>query len=400
MFNHKKFLRAVPAATLRSYFTAIAFPVPSDLDWDASENELLKSLGAVIDDAEPESRTRLLGDLQEANDLADEAGFRAILNACPASLRLVSAMQHMASFAERALWALWHHPAVFAKAQEIRFFDDNARKADTRRTRLSKRRPMSLAPADHDALARAVAAFYRQHEGSGDHCVVEVAKRHAEGLTQLTLYIEGLADSRPEFEDGTLTRRRSRPAMELALVYDAARGIVETAVRGGKKYHDMLLAAFVEHLLKVEVTTEPLLPQTFDLARLRRGVAVKDAARYGIERVRLKRLVFGSIEDVGATLVIESPARPDAPAADDLADRWFADTSPMFGPFQILQATIAIHFVAPDLGRPRRPLYLEFRRNGTIKWDKVSESERAMVETFVVEWGLVADELPPLAEAA
>jgi hypothetical protein len=399
MFNYKRFLRALPAAAIREHLHERSFQLPHDFDWDAGELTLVRALAAHIDEAPAELRAELIADWQEAGDLGDEPGCRAIQNACPAGASLAPSLKQMSSYEERALWVLREHRAVFRKALEIRFFDDNAIKLETRRTKLNTNRALSLAPADLRSLADAVAAFYRKHEGSGDHCVVEVTHRHTEGSVQLTLYLEGLADSRAEFEDGHLQRRRAHPAMELALVHDAKRGIVETAVRGGKKYHDMLLATFVEHLLKADVDTEALQPQRFDMSRLRRGVAARNAVALGIQAIRLKRLVLAPPSGDGGLLTIDATANPLAPSAEKLAEQWFPNANPLRRGFQILQATVAIHFVAPDEGRPRRPIYIEFRRNGTIKWDKIGEHEREMVLGFMAEWGMVSEDAP-LAEAA
>lgn len=389
MFNYKKFLRTVPARVLREYLGERQFLIPHDFDWSAPEDACVKALAAVIDGGDLEWRSALISDLQEAADLADEAGYRAILNACPAYASLVPVLKDMETFEQRALWIFWKHPEVFDKAQEIRFFDDNAIKQETKRTKLNGALPMSLVASDIQALANAVAAFYRQHEGSGDHCEIEIVHRHLEGSVQLTLYIEGLANNRPEFETGKLRRRRSHPAMELALVYNDTTTIVETAVRGGKKYHERLLNGFIRCLLKTVVRPQALRPQTFKLVNLKRGVTVSDGLKYGIQRVRLKKLVLLALDGSGGTLTFNAPAKDITQSAEMLAARWFQERDPLKGLFVIVQATIAIHFIPPTQGRKRRPLYIEFRRNSTIKWDKIDERERAMVEAFLVEWDLV-----------
>lgn len=400
MFSYKRFLRAVPAELLRDYVAERQFEVKDGFDWDAPEHLFIRFLAAEIDSGDPEWRSALISDLQEASDLADEPGYRAILNACPNDFSLVPVLKDMDTFEQRALWVYWKHPDIFDKAQELRFFDDNATKQETKRTKLNVAEPMSLADPDIEALANSVAAFYRKHEGSGAHCEIETVHRHVEGSMQLTLYIQGLANHRPEFEKGKVQRRRRHPAMELALVYNDETSVVETAVRGGKKYHEMLLGNFIQHLLKSEVKPEALLPQTFKLGNLRYGIIISDGAKYGIQQVRLKKLVLVALDGSGGTQTIEASAKDITQSAERLAARWFRERDPLKGHFAIVQATIAIHFIPPAQGRKRRPLYIEFRRNGTIKWDKINERERAMVESFLVEWGLVdapATEEPALA---
>ncbi|HHW4677961.1 MAG TPA: hypothetical protein ACQGQH_00440 [Xylella sp.] len=71
-----------------------------------------------------------------------------------------------------------------------------------------------------------------------------------------------------EFEGDDLKRRVGNPNIHSVLEYSAITGVTRSLVKGGAKYHQMLLKAFAEHLLHVKVYAHRLMPPTLDLSVL------------------------------------------------------------------------------------------------------------------------------------
>lgn len=397
MFSYKKFLRSIPAPLVEAYLKDRAFDVPEAFDWAQAEDQLVKSLGKIIDASEDAKRSEVISEWLEASSLASELGCRAILNSVGDDDATIDLLREMESHQQRALWTYWQREKVFAKAKELLFFDDRSQRQETKRMRIPAGLPVSTEDADLQALADDVRKFYRKKEGCGDSCDIEITPRHQEGSLQFTIYVQGLANNQPEFTEGRVRRRRSDPAIALALVYHPKEGLIETAVRGGKPYHQMLQDKFKEHLLKVDIDAELLLPEKFKLQNLKFGVALPGAGAHGIDQVRLKNLVLYATDGSGGTVTIEAPGKDATFSAERLAADWFSDRNPLHAQFIIVRAAIALHLIPLADGTVPTPVAVEFRRDGTINWGKISEQHRLVVEHLLVQWGLVDSPLDAAA---
>lgn len=389
MFSFKHFVRTVPARTLRPFLESRQFAAVGQIDWSAEESELAKAVIAAIESADPATHDHIVSDMQEASQLADEAGERAIRNVSPAGANVVPLFAALDNAAERALALYYTQPNVFEDALEVRFFDDRSGNPSAKRFDLKHKGSVSRAAKDCRALAAEIAAFYREKEGCGNSCEVEILDRRLEGAVQVTVYVEDLANSRPEFEHGALKRRRSHPAKEVALVYTPATGIADTVARGGPEYHDELVVAFAKHLLGVTIKPDTVKPQIYKLLALKKGVAVPNQAKYGIDSIRLKSLTFVPLDGAGGYLSIEAPGRGGGLCASEWLDRYLPTDNPMRQPFTIVQAAIAVRFLPEDGKKRARSLTLKFTRSGLSNLQQFSEADRSMLQGFMVHWGLI-----------
>lgn len=390
MFSYKQFVRMVPAQTLRQFLESRQFTAAAKLDWSVDEADVAKAVVGLIEVAEPEERDRLISDMHEASRLADGIGDRAIRNVCRANSRIVEALAASENPAERALWLYVAHPDVFDDALEARYFDDRASLPSAKRFDLKHIGNVDRSDVARNALAGEISAFFRKREGCGKSVVVEVLDRWLEDAIQVTVYVEDLANNRPEFDHGMLKRRRSHPAKELALVYFYKTGFAETVASGGQDYHDKLATLFAKHMLGITMKPEAVKAETYKLGNLKNGVSVFDQAALGIESLRMKSLTFMPLDGGGGFLTIDAPGKDIHATADGWAAKYLPHDNPLKGAFAIVQAAIGVHFF-PEAGRKRRrSLTLKFTKRGMSNLQRFGERERKMLYRFMVEWGLVA----------
>ena len=99
-----------------------------------------------------------------------------------------------------------------------------------------------------------------------------------------------------EFEGDELRRRQGNPNIHSVLEYSSHTGVIRSLVKGGLKYHRMLIKAFCEHLLGEAVDAQHLRPPALDLSILRSGCDVPQAHEDGFAAVQIKSLTLQSLD--------------------------------------------------------------------------------------------------------
>ena len=178
----------------------------------------------------------------------------------------------------RSFWLYANHPALFERACEFDYLERHGSQAQQHD--LGVRRRPRLSDAALAALRQAISAFYQRELQCGDGSAAYVVER-SPGVFLLTVHVKDLAMLRLEFEGANLTRRVGNPNIHMVLEYSARTGVARTLMRGGAKYHQMLVDAFAEHLLGVKVDAHRIKPPTLDLSVLRLGFDVPQAVADG-----------------------------------------------------------------------------------------------------------------------
>ena len=389
MFNYKQFVRSVPAPTMKQFLESRNFGAGKAIDWSLEEATLAKAVTAALESANPVERDQIVSDMREADELADEIGARAICNVCQDDPKAVAHLASLENGPERALWLFFTHLGKFEDALEVHYVDGRATLA--KRFDLKHIGEVDRAEAARKALAADISAFFRKREGCGKSVEVEFVDRWLDDSVQVTIYVEDLADSRPEFDDnGTFRRRRSHPAKELALVYFYKTGFAETVASGGKDYHDTLATLFAKHMLGVTLKPDAVKAETYKLGNLKNGLCVFEQATLGIESLRMKSLAFMPLDGGGGFLTIDAPGKDIHATADDWAAKYLPHDNPLKNPFAIVQAAIGVHFFPEQGKKRRRSLMLKFTKRGMSNLQHFAEADRKMLYGFMVEWGLIA----------
>jgi len=399
-YSYRRFLRNLPIRSelLQAFLAQRDFDSGAAFDADAEEARIARLLAERIAGYESASvRDRVIADLGRIAQLADEAGSRQIRTVCGGHDAYTAVFNQLETPEERALWLHEHHPDQFEAALEARFFDQQSIKASSTRHDLKVRRPVDRSAEARQALELAISEFYRKKQGSGQSCEVEIIDRHLEGTVQVTVYVQDLSNHRVEFDEGRLRRRRSFPAIELALNYSPKTGCADTVAKGGKEFHKQLASAFSEHLLHHQVAPERIRQKTYPLNNLRYGVTLFDPENLGLECVRLKSITVWD-PDTRFKVSFSETGRNNRQSVERQIKQLFPLENPLLRSPVVIAAQIGLHFF-PEAGKQRgRSLTLEFGRQGQSNFDRFDEKDRLLIERLMVEWGLVdapSPEIPP-----
>jgi hypothetical protein len=387
-FNFRQVLRKTAGTSLQAYLEKTLPDLVEAIDWNVNEGKLIEQIEAALDDLSGDQVAPIFDALERVHTLSDEYGHEAIRNIVVDDEDMLSTIAKLENGEQRALWLLLQDPMCFQKAEDIRFFDYNIPRRFGRRFKCEQEFDIPREQEAQDAFGKALASFFKKHDGSGRSFDVEVIDRNRDGTVQTNVYIEGLPSSSIEFEDTGRRRRRSRPALEAAIVYDKENGILEIVAKGGKPVHNAICELFAQTMAGCELEVEVLPPLPFDLERLKHDVELPTDPEDGIEKARVRRLKLGPTNGAGM-LVIEAPAKNAEFNAVGLARRWFADRNPLRGSFTVLEAAISLHFW-PIGDRKPRIIHIELGKLGTSNLKELKQEDRHLAEKYLKQWHLVA----------
>ena len=78
MASITSFIRNTPTASLRAYFNTSGIKLPTALDWDAPEPDVVRPLLQAVDEMDDEARGRVVNDADRVGSMSDDAGQVAI----------------------------------------------------------------------------------------------------------------------------------------------------------------------------------------------------------------------------------------------------------------------------------------------------------------------------------
>ena len=171
-----------------------------------------------------------------------------------------------------------------------------------------------------------MSSWFRKRDGSGQAFFAEVIDRYANGSIQVTLYVEDLPSP---------------------VVYVPATGCVETVAKGGKSVHEALRDVFGEHMLGIPPGGDLILAQEFDLQKsllVDRVLPVNRAD--GVIKARVRRMKLEAPRKGQGAILIDTPPWEDTPSAHAFAKTWLGSSSPITQGFEVVHATISLHFEA------------------------------------------------------
>ena len=387
-FTYRHFLRQVPAQTIRDFLTSRGVDVDERVDWRAEEPRIAQQLAEAIDALDDDRGAEIIADFERAYLMSDERGYAALLNATPDQAGLAQRLAELENGQERALRVLIDDQDLFRAAEEIRYFDYYIDRSQGRRFQVEA--GLALDRAD-DALQRfgsAMSCWFRKRDGSGQAFFAEVIDRYANGSIQVTLYVEDLPSNRPEFEKRQLKRRASRPAKEAAVVYVPATGCVETVAKGGKPVHEALRDIFGEHMLGIPPGGDLILSQEFNLHSLLTDRVLPVDRSDGVIKARVRRLKLEAPRKGQGAILIDTPPWEDAPSAHAFARTWLGSSNPITQGFEVVHATISLHFEAPPGKRPKA-LHIELAKRNTTNIKDFRRSDRELVERYLRHWQII-----------
>ncbi len=386
-FSLRQFLRHTPSRTLKSYCDNRGLDLPGAVDWAADEKILVKALLAAIENLPGETRSQVTADFERVHAMAGEVGEKAMLGAVADRDRLIEVFGGLESAEERSLWLFLDDPDAFHRAEEIRYADHYRESRSWDGFIGPVGAAVSRDPADVRAFEERLKDHRRAIDGAGRSCLAEIFERDEGGLTQVSIYLEGLPSSTVEFDGAALTRRLLRPAIEAAITYTPRDGTIDIIAKGGRPVREAVCRIFVETLLKTEALIEPIALRRYDLSVLRRPHDFPTDPEDGIKSVAVTRLRLRPFGDGPGRLTIEA-GRNDGASLHDLMRRWFEGKGPLTNGFIIQHAKLSIEFY-PRAGAKRgKVLSFEITTPNKCSLKDHTEKERLIGEKYLRRWGL------------
>jgi len=328
VFNPPHFLRHIGMPTLREFAEAHILGSYLSIDWSQEPDLLPAQLTQAVEtlaselptkEITPEERqaiTESLGlwfdDLRRCHLMANPLAVQEFLNANPDDDELLIAFSTRDD-REKALWMFTFRDKALRDVELHLSFLGKTNGKYWKKHQIQA----GLDPTEDRTLletfSHAVAKLYKK-AGAGQATHIEVSKR--EDSIQLTLYVEGPVTALAHFTQNHFTRITTRIALETALVYHPASGMVETIVKGGAKNHKAVLQLFGEHVVHQEIKPEEIESKRYRLNALRDGLEpFEDWSSIGVQKARLRRAKFTRMGSAGISFSIEAPEAKDQPDA-------------------------------------------------------------------------------------
>jgi hypothetical protein len=325
IFNARHFLRHLSMPTLQEFTEGHILGTRLAVDWTQLPELLPAAVADLVDDIEtllqdpaidPAERKAIEqdlwlwhDDLRRAHMMANGLSIQEFRSACGEDPEIEPAFASRDE-KEIALWMLTYRDKAFRDAELHIAFQAKTNGKYWKKHRIQPGLKPTHERALLDAFCHDVAQLYKK-DGAGEGIHIEISERPVDESVQLTIYVEGPVTALAHFAQNNFTRLTTRIALESAITYHPATGMVETIVKGGAKNHTAVLQLFGKHVVGQEITPEEIEKKRYRLNALRDGLMepFEDWSTHGVEMVRLRRAHFSPAGNTAIGFQVE--ASPD-----------------------------------------------------------------------------------------
>ena len=386
-------------AALREFLTGHGLMMPSDFAWTDKPETTKALIEALLSCPDVAVRDAVTAKLRASVALGDSAGTQAMFQVATGNGAVLAGLATCKSDCHRSFWLYVKHPDLFDRAGDVDNFERQV--AQAQQHDLGVRKKPDTSDAALAALRADISAFYQRELQCGDRSKAYVVER-SPGVYLLSVHIKDLPMVKLEFDGNDLKRRVGNPNIHSVLEYSARTGVTRSLIRGGAKYHQMLLKAFAEHLLHVNLEAHRLMPPTLDLSVLRLGFDVPQAEVDGFNVLQVKSISLLSPDNqlkLDCTAMASSEHRCVTELLEEklpgpLAENWL-----------VTAAQINLYY-PPEPGKSRaKVVTIEITRKGRLNLHKFDAALQAQLEGYLVSLGILqngqtlnAQEMPPSAD--
>ena len=397
-FSLPRFLRRVPAESLKTYFDERGLDQKNTIGWDVERPELMQRIRTVIEGLVEHDRQRVFDDFERVSQLADDLGQVAIKGTLSNAPDLLDTIFGMDSHEGRALLTLLRRPDAFEHALSVAYADGLLYGRNWSRFSVGTSRTPDHTAAARVALSREISGLFAAFDGSGRKVSIDIFERTATGsigslanlLVQYTVYVEKLPESSLEFGEDGPARRTFRPAREAALCLDSGAGILDVLSDGGKDLREKIASAFARIILADEVGLQPVRRRDFHLDRLKRPIGFPTDPRDRIINVAVTQLGLAALGGKSGRVTIDIGRASD----EDIyaaSERWFGDAEPIGRlDWRVVQAKIRIVFDPEQVGRRQKVVTAELRLPNWSNLKNQTWRHQLVSEKYMERWGLAA----------
>ena len=369
IFNPAHFLRHVSMPTLREFTDAHPIAPRLTIDWDSDPDTLPVKLNAAIeamqaalteDGLSAEEASAIADDLHLWHDdlrrvhlLTNELASNEFHVACAVDPEALEAFASRDA-REKALWVFHARDQLFRDVELHLAFQAKANGKYWKKHRIEAGLDLTTEREKLEAFSHEVAKLFEK-SGGGKSTHIEQSVHASDGSVQLTIYVEGPITALAHFTENKFNRVTTRIALETAVVYQPATGVIESVVKGGSKNHQTVLQLFGKHVVGREIQPEEIEKTRFKLNELRDGLETfEDLSQFGVEKIRLRRAQFRPRGSMGIAIRIEASAEQDQDDAIELARKTLRIRHSFETEYNLDGASVLVYLAPVDGQRPKR----------------------------------------------
>ena len=383
-YSPKQFIRQVPNPLLKAFFDRrgelleVGWDELGEMDADpvfeawealpeASRNDVERWFRTIADLATPEGLQTLI----------DEGQFHGV--------DLTVSLGQLKGLHEKAFWVYLNHQRIFTSAGRLNRADHLNGRYWRRRT-LTAKKPDISHPM-RKLLADAISHYYREQQGRGEHCNVEVYLRRNK-IHYFFAYPADYADTVIIYTDaGSLERQLQKAAFEVIFAYNEASGTLDLFVQGDKKIRREMESIFARLILKEELPEEEPEGNPFELNGLRsRDFDFPTDPEDGIQEVRVKSLRLSIVGPGFGRITFESDARTKRGDIYELMAKALNHQRLNSETVNVTQATIQVTFASS--GRPKT---ITFQISYPDSCNLKDKPEHLKIKEYLKRWGIARE---------
>ncbi|MCC6366324.1 MAG: hypothetical protein IT165_22635 [Bryobacterales bacterium] len=249
-YTPKVLLRQVPNALLWEYFIENRKQL-RDLPWGRLRETDVEPIHDALLALPEADRREIGGHFRAIAEMAKREFTPWLVRiARERDIDLVKPFRRKSCAYERAFWMFLKHPDVFEEARTLSHWERLPRRSMEKRTGLPPMDP-EITPDVLEQFGRAMAEYYQENQGRGDHCKVEHFLRSGH-IDFFFAYPADYADVLIGYEDGgNFARREWKPAFEVIISFDRIAGSLDLYAEGTRDVRDELVSIFARTVLKL-----------------------------------------------------------------------------------------------------------------------------------------------------
>jgi hypothetical protein len=384
-YSPKHFLRQVPNPLLKTFFDRrvelqeIQWSEVGEMEVDpifeawqalpeANRNDVERWFRAVAELATPEGLQTLI----------EEGQFHGVdLTVCLGQLKGVH---------EKVFWVYLNHERIFFSAGRLNRADHLNGRYWRRRTDLPAKKP-DISHPTRELVAQAISKYYRDHQGRGEHCKVEVYLRR-DKIHYFFAYPADYADTVIIYNDeGGLERQLQKAAFEVIFAYNESAGTLDVFVQGDKKLRRDMEEIFARLVLKESLPENEPERQPYELNGLRhRDFDFPTDPEDGIQEVRVKALRLSIVGPGFGRITFESDARRKRGDIYDLMEKSLNHARMNAEAINVTRAVLDVVFATG--GRPKTVnFFITYPDTCSLK----DSPEHLKLKEYLRRWGIASE---------
>lgn len=369
IFSPAHFLRHVSMPTLREFTDAHPIASRLTIDWDSEPDTLPAKVNAAIDalhlsltaDGLSADEASAIGedlrlwhdDLRRVHLLTNDLASNEFHVACTDDPEALEAFASRDA-REKALWVFHARDKLFRDVELNLAFQAKANGKYWKKHRIEAGLDLTNEQEKLEAFSHEVAKLFEK-SGGGKSTHIEQSVHASDGSVQLTIYVEGPITALAHFTENKFNRVTTRIALETAVVYQPATGVIESVVKGGSKNHQTVLQLFGKHVVGRDIQPEEIEKTRFKLNELRDGLETfEDLSHFGVEKIRLRRAQFRPRGSTGIAIRIEASAEQDQDDAIELARKSLKIRHSFETEYNLDGASVLVYLAPVDGQKPKR----------------------------------------------